>query len=323
MNEPKTSYDRRRGAYGCVLSLTAVVLALGVIGHVVHAWWHTGSLPPVSIPVVLTPFVLGWLLHQSKRQFSNAERLIWQDADADVLYLRSFADDRLRHRGTTRLERLNSFYTGRAWDDLEDQILTAVISCGLYNPQRIALRNPGDPETPYGFARVEETGDWKQVAIALANRAKVVIVVPGTSDGLAWEISALCLYGHAAKCVFVSPTEGASLRWALVLRQVESAGVTLLDARFTNCRSETHSLENASPSTTSLPDFAAASGVIAMTFDVRSAKEYQPLLWVTTLDHPGSSWGPGSWELSRILAVRESRSTAPPWAEAHARRTQN
>lgn len=68
----------------------------------------------------------------------------------------------------------------------------------------MALGNPGDYLTPPGAAReYSEDGDWHQTFLRLAVAAQAIVLSPGASDSLRWELHSLLRSEMATKLFVV------------------------------------------------------------------------------------------------------------------------
>jgi hypothetical protein len=182
----------------------------------------------VGIVLMLVGFGSGVLLHRVGRRMANrhAAEVLAQDRRPPVLLLRSFSDDRLlmrvmpadRHSflGRIGLQRVERFEEVLAW------------SLAPYGPVT-AIAEPGHRARPLGAAREQlQTQDWLAVVTQRIVTARVIVLVVGTSPGLAAEVDTLRRVGALDRTLFVIPPvpwDQARWRWAAVAATLGGAVV--------------------------------------------------------------------------------------------------
>lgn len=145
------------------------------------------------------------------------------------LYLRPFVTEgQLGHtRKTLRPTLTNLFAKAYETMELEQLLATAFSDLGL--PQ-LAI---GKPSSRFGSGLVTLPADddgWREFVALAARQATAVLVVPGASEGTAWEVN-LVSKEHLAKTLFVMPpaVEDYSWKdhWAAAVIRAKADGITL------------------------------------------------------------------------------------------------
>jgi hypothetical protein len=167
-------------------------------------------LPWLALPLV---FILGrncaavfYRAGRQKRQITRdlraallLDRLQQGAAEPFSLYLRSFAqEERLKRRkGLWWYLLLEGDFFG-----LDRETLDLLVSSEApYRYPTIALGRPGEK---LGAGRLPSTdADWEALVLLLMRQAQVIFIVPGTSEGVMWEMERLKDY--RAKTVYLMP----------------------------------------------------------------------------------------------------------------------
>jgi len=169
-------------------------------------------------------FLLGggiwvWAKRRSALRGAELRRI---DSRRPVLLLRSFGDDSLRLSRAARWSR-----------DLRRQALTfeLLIAQELtpFGPI-VAIGKPGERLAPLGAARdYVEDGVWRDAVQARMRAAAVVVLIVGTSEGLAWELARLRDLRQLHKLILVfPPSADVVTRWRTLVEQDRAGGVPLL-----------------------------------------------------------------------------------------------
>ena len=159
----------------------------------------------------------------------RAETLLALDGRAPVIYLRSFRDDDAMVGRPMRLSldafRWNyilteytrggvfrvMFHHGKV--RLEQAIEDELSGIGPF----IAIGEPKESHPDFGATRAYFEGDdvaWRSAVQSWIGRAAVVVVVPGQTHGLAWELEQIQAGGSTTKLLMVFPPESAKRRAA-------------------------------------------------------------------------------------------------------------
>ncbi len=115
------------------------------------------------------------------------------------LYLRSFSQEEKlkRRKGVWWYLLLEGDFFGLDRETLELMISSEV----RRNYPMIALGRPGEK---LGAGRLPSTdADWEALALLLMKQAKVIFIVPSTSDGVIWEMDRL--NGYREKTIYLMP----------------------------------------------------------------------------------------------------------------------
>jgi hypothetical protein len=121
-----------------------------------------------------------YLLSRGLRAYGRRLRLadaatrLRHDPRPPVVYLRSFQDDEV------------TYY--RQGETLEELLMAVFRKVGPF----VAIGRPNEKLPPLGAARFQIPGeDWKQTATELMDRAGLIVLRPGETDGVLWEVRAI------------------------------------------------------------------------------------------------------------------------------------
>ncbi len=171
---------------------------------------ETGALFGTLLPPLL---IASFLYRRARRhamtRATDLARL--KSNDAVIVYLRSFADDRLKMRARAA--------NGRWW--LESVLRVSfeeVVVDHLWRVAAvIAIGRPGEKLAPLGAAREWVSADaWQPTVEHIVTQARLVVLVLGRTEGVAWEFAKLKELGCLHKLVLlVPPVKSAELqaRW--------------------------------------------------------------------------------------------------------------
>lgn len=215
---------RRGGPRRAGLTLAAaffagsVLAALGVLVVMALPTYSGGTIGGAELGALVAPLlaltaglaVAGWRVLRQRRALS-ASALAAADTRAPVLYLREFRHERQPFvSGPAEVMRPYLRSASRwvpdwlrpGWADLQavsaEEYMADAVAAQL--GPFVALGSPADELPPLGAAReYAEDGDWQTRFLALAQRAQAIMLVPGTSDALAWELRALHQAGLAPR----------------------------------------------------------------------------------------------------------------------------
>jgi hypothetical protein len=144
-----------------------------------------------------------------RRLSTPTYRVLQRDERAPVLLLRSFGDDVIRMPKPWWMLRL-----GRA-RTFEEVLATELWRVGPVT----AIGKPGERLPRVGAAREYVTNElWKQRVAERVEEAQLVVMVIGTTEGLAWEVQHMLERGVAPKLLLAIPPRAAAARWE-VFRQ--------------------------------------------------------------------------------------------------------
>jgi hypothetical protein len=210
-----TSADLRRGrrfvAWWLGVALRAV-LATGGFYCVVRGLFDSQDLVEQVLLSVWGLLVLGaahapaLLLERWSRAGGSDGGGI--DADSDnLLLLRSFADDAMRLRSLVAPSGPQRGVLPGLRVRFEDFLVTWMIgqSGGL-----VSIGRPGELLPELGATRTYYPDDeWQQAVEKAAARCRAIILVAGSSDGLAWEIEQLRRWRVLRKTLILLPPDGS------------------------------------------------------------------------------------------------------------------
>jgi hypothetical protein len=132
----------------------------------------------------------------------TVSHILSSDSRPPFVYLRSFRDEK-------RYRMISSWRIGGSWQrymsligtPFETILAMAAADKGPF----IALAKPGRLTLLDGAARESAAEDWKSHVISFLKKARAVIILPGMTGGLAWELSWLHDENMLGKSAFVIP----------------------------------------------------------------------------------------------------------------------
>jgi hypothetical protein len=131
----------------------------------------------------------------------SASRLFDLDARPKVLFLRSYADDRIEVRKSRSTDEV-VYGLRRQVQRLEEVLVDVAFRYGPVG----ALHDPRVDVRPLGAARdVSRNENWREYILGKLDEAHVVIFVLGDSEGLRWELLKASELGLVTKLIFVFP----------------------------------------------------------------------------------------------------------------------
>jgi hypothetical protein len=149
--------------------------------------------------------VLGAALWRFARELGRARvrRVLAADHRPPVLYLRSFSDDSLPLPIIASARRpLFELFSLRGADPFEESVAWELES---YGPV-VAVGRPGGSLASLGAAREHLPQETWHAEIAERMRdAGMIVLAPGETAGLAWELGEIVTGGHVGKTMFVFP----------------------------------------------------------------------------------------------------------------------
>jgi hypothetical protein len=195
------------------LGILIVVLArfsnqISQISSVNSIYWWLFAFGGMIIGLINSGFVSISTKAARQHLAPNIDFVLQNDKRPPVLFLRSFSDDSLKTK------------TGR----LEEQLQQAAMERGPF----IAIGAPADALPPDGAYRdyVDED-QWQRRVIDLMARAAIILILPGTSKWIEWEIDNILNRGMLAKTTIVFPPLSGSVarqeRYNTVKRRLEKS----------------------------------------------------------------------------------------------------
>jgi hypothetical protein len=163
--------------------------------------------------VLLGPFGLGLVAHFIAAPMLSRGRRILQPTAAEVrtadlrrpvIFLRSFRDDDAEI--IAHVDEDGKVATGR----LEEALAPPF---SPYGPL-VAIGKPGEPLPRFGAARAYfGDADWKAAIARWMDEAVLLLVIPGLTKGLGWELERIAARGHGRKMLVVMPPPSGFLPW--------------------------------------------------------------------------------------------------------------
>jgi hypothetical protein len=145
----------------------------------------------------------------------SAEQLLLQDKRAPVLFIRSFEDEEKSYSLSTFYNLIKTVFVDlkflkryfQAGASFWGPVLQLQFN-GLFSKigPFIAIGRPGEKIPAMGAARLYVSdNDWKNVISDFLSRARLIVVLPGTTPGLRWEINEMKRAIAPQKILFILP----------------------------------------------------------------------------------------------------------------------
>jgi hypothetical protein len=195
-------------------------------------WSDLLGIAPRTVGVAFTlgglaaTFLGAGLFRLARRYGRNgARRVLEADPRPPALYLRSFADDALLLPTISTARRpLFELFSIRGADPFEEPVAWE-LDC--YAPV-VAVGRPGGTLRSLGAAREHlDQATWQAEIAHRMQRAGLIVLAPGETAGVEWELGEIVRGGHLHKTVFMfPPVAPADLarRWANTAQHLRAAG---------------------------------------------------------------------------------------------------
>lgn len=126
------------------------------------------------------------------------------DGRAPIIFLRAFTQDDDLLAGGTR-DPLLKLTVGVAEARTLDEILLEHATA--YGPV-VAIGNPTEKIPPLGAARILVQGEgWQEVVTSLTQAARAVVICPGRTEGVGWELALISAGGRIPRTIFLANPE--------------------------------------------------------------------------------------------------------------------
>ena len=155
--------------------------------------------------VFLIPLIRGRLRRAKRLEALAGREAVELDKRPPVLILRSFRDDEIRAQGAALVVQAEAPKKDSKDEKptLEERLSTAVSGRGPV----IALGVPGENVRPLGAARdYVAANDWQNAIRQMMCDAQAIVVIAGSSPGLAWELAEIRQHGFLAKTIVAVPS---------------------------------------------------------------------------------------------------------------------
>ncbi|SOD73535.1 hypothetical protein SAMN05892883_2826 [Jatrophihabitans sp. GAS493] len=150
----------------------------------------------------------------------SAEQVMQRDQRKQLLYLRSFRDDRVSM--PTHFSLFNPLSYVFDWNRVEpyEEFLARAL---WRNGPVLAVGRPGERRAPLGAARVYYPDEaWQSAVTNLIQSSELLVVTMGRTAGLSWELAQLKSLGALGKAiVLVPPTAGDLTRVAVLAKELD------------------------------------------------------------------------------------------------------
>lgn len=176
------------------------------------------------VAFVLTLLILFMLSRGLSRRLRDAREDIAPRLDSarradprpPILLLRSFRDEsRLAHESEIRFLSSSRSHMRSVEEQVTDRLWR-------FGPV-IAIGRPGDPKSPLGAAREylrsKDDNEWKRFIRQLVPQCAAVLMVAGSTDGLAWEADHILNGGSGDRLLIVIPPWMSNDEWWMFLRR--------------------------------------------------------------------------------------------------------
>jgi hypothetical protein len=171
-----------------------------------------GALVAVILGYILLRHAADQQLTQRKRMAPDALTLMAKDPRAPILYLRSFVDDKLDGSSQDNSYVLSGLQGGLfaallhslpgAVRSPEERLAKMMRRYGPF----IAVSDPAEQLPELGAARLSlQTHEWQSVVTNLMKRSRLIVIRPGSSRGLWWEIERVLRSVPSDRVVFWLP----------------------------------------------------------------------------------------------------------------------
>jgi hypothetical protein len=119
----------------------------------------------------------------------SGDQIQARDDRPPVLLLRSFGDDMIH-------------LVGEQWRSFEEILTKQLWQIGPV----VAIGRPGEPLPPLGAAREYVSNEaWQERLKELTDAAQLIVLIPGRTEGVRWEIRRILSVGKLSRAVIVVP----------------------------------------------------------------------------------------------------------------------
>lgn len=186
-----------------IIMIATVLIKLGLVGFL---FWHVYALIRSA-----------W-----RKSRPTAEELLSKNQVQPITLIRSFADDNKVIYGFSFVS-----WLFRRRVRVEEVLSSLARSIGIV----IAIGQPRDGSKPLGAYRSYYSGEnWRKPIVDWMLRSRLIIVIAGETQGLAWELEQLNYRNLLPKTVFIFPAdsdEGRQRRLLSICRKVLGRPVSL------------------------------------------------------------------------------------------------
>lgn len=210
------------GLYFLIAVLNTSVPTLPIVPLMVIGMSRNATNLQMGIPIValLLLNLLGTGRFLARATEKRATQIyqdvrIW-DSRAPIIFLRAFAqDDDLLAVGTR--DPLLKLTAGVAEPRTLDELLLEHAS--PYGPV-LAIGDPAHKIPPLGAARIfVQGGNWQEIVTSLTQAARAVVMCPGQSQGVGWELELISGSGKTSNTIFLAnPEESRDVTVSLFAR---------------------------------------------------------------------------------------------------------
>ena len=204
--DPYQSASKPLGFLARVALIAASWIGLLAVGSFVV--WSFPVSAVIAGTVIAFSGVVGTVFAVNVTRHQYAKSILWRvlnDERPPVLYLRSFAADGRQLHGDPHIRRAARL-TDATWS-IEEVLSRHIVNLG----SMVAIGRPSEPSAELGAGRVYVTHEaWQDVVADLMAGASAIVLRPGNSTGLKWEVEAVSRLGHAGKTFFLTVDENGS-----------------------------------------------------------------------------------------------------------------
>ncbi len=174
----------------------------------------------IIIPILAVLLMLSMLIFRNINQRKRPEeRKAVDENSPSILYLRPFGDDKLTEK------KINMFL--RPGISEEEALVSVLDDIAPV----LCIGRPGKKYLPDGAARITiPTDAWKEKAAQLAQKAELVVLRLGKTDGVLWELQ-YCLENlDLSKLAFILPNFESASDWERIRDILKRRGIDSIDS---------------------------------------------------------------------------------------------
>jgi len=210
-------YSPAKGLTYVVLGRTMIFISviywvLEVVGHAMlesQIDFGPTSIVGLLLVWVVSPWAVKLVRRGKRLLIMPVDQLLKRDKRPPVLYLRSFTVDAYRKMTRTRVLPFVGVSPDIEITEYEEDLAGAVSIIG----PMIAIADPNDTSDRVGAARVSAIdSNWRDAVRELSSSASLVVIRPGTTPGIYWELASVVKRGEPRKLIlFCAETPPTSI----------------------------------------------------------------------------------------------------------------
>jgi len=150
---------------------------------------------------------------------TSADEILQHDTRRPIVYIRAYAEEHIRVKERRSLGSILDFLAlGTHFSQVlfvgQFVRLEEVLANELwFLAPVIGIGDPHDSTHPLGASRTYFSDDvWREYISSRMKRAAILLVMPGLSQFIRWEIATACRAGLLEKCLFILPPKSVESR---------------------------------------------------------------------------------------------------------------